>query len=564
MLTRREFLRLMMASSTAALTGSLASAAAQERENYVILLIVDAGRADVFYNAIRSGELPNIKEHIYDRGTHVENALVAFPTLTLALHPTIMTGYYPGHHGIISNVWFDRKTRTKRDYPAPGVDILRYPKDLEKYTIFELLSDIKTAAIFENCNRGATYKKLPAFVTIKLSVRGQLEKIIPLSYMGVDTMAAEATIDMIRKPAKKRPRLIVTWFFANDKLSHGYGPESSEADVGRKNLDKQIGRIVQALEKKQIYDRTTFILTADHGQSATTKHWNIGKFIADDLGIDVKEKYNLMDKYITEFDIAISPLQDFGGLEELDELVQAHKRILKPERYEAVVCASGNSFAQIYMAYKDEKNNTHWDKKPPLSLLRDYPVRQGRIDLIDKFRRLEAVDFLCVQDTPGKIHIFSKDGESVIKRKSDEYAYSVVNGIDPLGYKDDNLCSHLVDSGFHSADEWLEHTCDALRPNGPEAISQVFDSDKCGDILISAAQDWEICEDYYPHKGDHGRLIREDVRVPLIIGGYGIKKGSLKYARITDVCPTILEILGYRYDSKFVGKALFSSRSRKT
>lgn len=196
MLTRREFLRLMMASSAAALTGKL-PAAAQEKENYVILLIVDAGRADVFYNMIRSGELPNIKEHIYDRGTYVENALVAFPTLTLALHPTIMTGYYPGHHGIISNIWFDRKTRQKRDYPAPGVDILRYPKDLEKYTIFELLSDhkakplvslanIKTAAIFENCNRGATYKKLPAFATIKLSVRGQLEKIIPLSYMAVD------------------------------------------------------------------------------------------------------------------------------------------------------------------------------------------------------------------------------------------------------------------------------------------------------------------------------------------------------------------------------------------
>jgi len=535
----------MIASGAAALTGGLVAASAQEKDNYVILLIVDAGRADVFYEMIRNGEAPNIKEHIYDRGTHVKNAIAAFPTLTLALHPTIMTGYYPGHHGIVSNVWFDRKTRQKRDYPATGVDILRYPGDLDKYTIFELLSDIKTAAIFENCNRGATYKKLPVFATIKLSIRGQLEKMIPLSYMDVDTMAADATIDMIRKPVKQRPRLIVTWFFANDKLSHGYGPRSPQTEIGRKNLDKQIGRIVQALKKEQIYDRTTFILTADHGQSETTKHWNIGKFIADNLGMDVKEKYNPMDKYITEFDIAISPLQDFGGLEELDEFVQSYKRILRPERYDAVVCASGNAFAQIYVAYKDEKNNAHWDKKPPLSLLRNYPVRRRRIDLIEELRGREPVDFLCAQDSPGTIHIFSKDGESVIRRESGKYAYSVVNEIDPLGYKDERTCSHLVDSGFHPADEWLEHTCTALRPNGPEAISQAFDSDKCGDILISAAQDWEICEDYYPHQGDHGRLIREDVRVPLIIGGDGIKRGSVKYARITDICPTILEILGY-------------------
>ena len=369
-------------------------------------------------------------------------------------------------------------------------------------------------------------------------------------------MAADATIDMIRKPTKKRPRLIVTWFFANDKLSHGYGPLSEEADDGRRNLDTQIGRIVQALKRGQIYEQTTFIVTSDHGQSVTARHWDIGRFIAEDLDIDVKEKYNPMDKYITEFDIVISPLQDFGGLEELDEFVQAYKRILRPERYEAVICASGNSFAQIYMAYKDEKNDTHWDRRPPLSLLRAYPVRQKRIDLVGELSKLEPVDFLCARDTSGIIHIFSKNGESVIRRKYGEYSYSVLSDPDPLGYKDDDSCSYLVDSGFHPADDWLERTCTAFRPNGPEAISQVFDSEKCGDILISAARDWEICEDYYQHRGDHGRLVREDARVPLIIGGYGIKKGSLKCARIADICPTILEILGYKYHRNLIGRAI--------
>lgn len=545
--TRREFLHFMMTSGAAVLIGQSAFAAERKRDNYVILLIVDAGRADVFYDKIKTGKLPNIKEHIYDRGIHIQNMVVGFPTLTLALHPTLMTGYYPGHHGIVSNVWFERRTRQKRDYPAAGSDILRYPEDLKRHTIFELLSDIKTAAIFENCNIGATYKKLPAFAAIKLSVRGQIEKIIPLSYMDVDTMAANDTIEMIQKPVKHRPRLIVTWFFANDKLSHGYGPKSSEADAGRENLDDQIGRIVQALKKEMIYERTTLILTADHGQSETTKHWNIGKFLMD-LGIDVKERYNPMDKYITEFDIVISPLQDFGGLDELNELLQAHKRIFRPERYEAVVCASGNSFAQIYLAYKDERNDVHWDKRPSLSQIRDYPVKRRRIDFIEEFRKLEPVDFLCVQDSPGVIRIFSKEGESVINMKARKYAYDVVDGADPLGYKNDESCSHLVGSGFHPADDWLEYTCSALRPNGPEAISQVFDSERCGDILISAAQDWELCEDYYPHKGDHGRLIREDVCVPLIIGGDGIRKESMKCARITDICPTILEILGYKYD----------------
>ncbi|MEK7400297.1 MAG: alkaline phosphatase family protein, partial [Candidatus Poribacteria bacterium] len=461
----------------------------------------------------------------------------------------------PGHHGIISNVWFDRKSREKRDYPATGTDILKYPEDLEKRTIFELLPDVKSAAIFENCNKGATYKKVPAFAAIKLSVRGKMEKIIPLSYMDVDIMAADATIEMIHKPVKKRPQLIFTWFFANDKLSHGYGPKSAEATIGRENIDKQIGRIAKALKEEDIYDQTTFIFTSDHGQSDTTKHWNVGRFLMD-IGVDVRERYNLMDKYITEYDIVISPLQDFGGLEELNELVQANKKIFRPERYEAVICASGNAFAQIYLAHKDEKNNLDWNKKPALSLLKNYPIKDKRVNFIEELRKLEPIDFICAQDRTGLIYIFSANGESTIERKNGKYAYNITNGDDPLGYIDDKACSHLVNSGFYSADEWLDHTCLSSRPNGLEAISQIFDSDKCGDILISASQDWEICEDYYPHKGDHGRLIREDMHIPLIIGGYGIKRGSLKLARITDIFPTILEIMGYKYANQYVGKSM--------
>ncbi|MEK7397568.1 MAG: alkaline phosphatase family protein, partial [Candidatus Poribacteria bacterium] len=99
MWNRRQFLRLMTTSIFASLMGKPINTQSEEITNYVIVLIIDAGRADIFYEKLRSGEMPNIKEHIYDRGTHVENAFACFPTLTLALHPTIMTGYYPGHHG---------------------------------------------------------------------------------------------------------------------------------------------------------------------------------------------------------------------------------------------------------------------------------------------------------------------------------------------------------------------------------------------------------------------------------------------------------------------------------
>ena len=44
-------------------------------------------------------------------GTAYEyGAMSGLPTVTLANHTSILTGRYPGHHGILHNAWFDRAT----------------------------------------------------------------------------------------------------------------------------------------------------------------------------------------------------------------------------------------------------------------------------------------------------------------------------------------------------------------------------------------------------------------------------------------------------------------------
>jgi len=547
-MNRRKFLSTMASSLLYGMLDTIPLPANIPNTNYVILFIIDGARADIVYNMINCGQLPNIKKYLYDHGSVVKHAITSFPSLTLALHPTILTGYFPGHHGIISNVWFDRNTRTMRNYCADALDIMKYPTDLKRSTIFELISDIQTATVFENCNRGADIKKLPVFSTLKLFLEVQIKKAIPLSYIEVDTVAADLTIHLLNKGITKCPQFIVTWFFANDKISHGYGPFSGEAERTLKNVDYQIGRIIQAAKDNQIYNRTTFILTSDHGQSPTKNHWNIQTFI-ENLGFDVKEIYNPLDVYITEFDMVISPLQDFGGKNELNEFVQKHKEALKPERYDAVVCPSGNSFAQLYFAYKDSNQTTSWTKRPSLEMLKNYPIKNGRVNLVQELRSIPQNQFICVRDSNKKIHIFTSSGEAVIEQFGGKISYNVLSQSDPFDYINHHDCSKLVNSGFHTSDEWLRLSCTTEYPDGPVAISQLFDSPYVGDIIISAATDWELCEDYYPHKGDHGRLNRGDSHVPLIISGHGIKKNILKCARTSDICPTILEMLGYRFDS---------------
>ena len=75
------------------------------RDVYVLLLILDGARADVIYDAVDSGLLPHMKEHVFDRGVRVKDAITVFPSVTTSGHQAFITGLLPGHSGIIGLDW---------------------------------------------------------------------------------------------------------------------------------------------------------------------------------------------------------------------------------------------------------------------------------------------------------------------------------------------------------------------------------------------------------------------------------------------------------------------------
>ena len=71
----------------------------------LILVSLDGWRWD--YTTRTS--LPNIRSLIA-RGVRADGLIPSFPTKTFPNHYTLVTGLYPGHHGIVANSIWDRAT----------------------------------------------------------------------------------------------------------------------------------------------------------------------------------------------------------------------------------------------------------------------------------------------------------------------------------------------------------------------------------------------------------------------------------------------------------------------
>ena len=88
---------LLAAACSAGLVSPPQSPAAANRPP-IILISLDGFRADYFDKA----PSPALHELIR-RGTRAESMIPSFPSKTFPNHYTIVTGLYPGHHGIVAN-----------------------------------------------------------------------------------------------------------------------------------------------------------------------------------------------------------------------------------------------------------------------------------------------------------------------------------------------------------------------------------------------------------------------------------------------------------------------------
>lgn len=484
-------------------------------DRYGVVILVDGFRSDLFKEMLDAGALPNIKKHLVDRGAFVETCVSTFPSTTGPAHLPFITGLMPGYNDCPGLRWIDRERRSLRDYCTLHNVLFNSDFPDSSNTLFETLHGTRTVCIFDFVSRGASdIINVPA-KTLWFMLTGEMDIWKKMDGYAVDAFDRVCNEGVL-------PRFSFIWMPAIDHLAHFHGSRGDIVVEMAGNIDRHVGRIMRILQERRIYDKTLVSLVVDHGLSDTKRHLDI-RGTLDRYGLNVLE--NLTDN---------------------DQFNSLHQN-------NAARGVSGNSFALLYFASKKEGRlatmSYDWSRKLGYEELRSFPTAgSSRVDLVGLLRKEAGVELVMAQRGKNVCLVFSRDGEGNIERDHASFRYSFT-GTDPLGYALDERSAVLIDGTYHDKDEWFMASRHTPYPDALFQISQLFDSPRCGDLVVTAKNGWDLMDQ--GHVASHGGLERTQMGVPCVIAGPGIRQGTIPIARTVDIYPAFLQYLGTpRYDGE--------------
>ena len=219
------------------------------REPVLILVSLDGFRWD-YLDLV---ETPNLRR-LAAGGVRAEGLIPVFPSKTFPSHYSLVTGLYPGHHGIISNNMIDAGMGSEFHlYDRGAVEDPRWwggepiwataeKQGVTAATLFWPGSETKVAGV-----RPSYWRRFDK----SLAFEERVETVL-------------AWLDL---PLTESPRLITLYFEYPNDVSHDYGPEAPESFAAVREVDARIGDLMAGLEERGLTDVVNLVVVSDHGMA---------------------------------------------------------------------------------------------------------------------------------------------------------------------------------------------------------------------------------------------------------------------------------------------------------
>jgi hypothetical protein len=271
-------------------------------QKYLVVFVVDACRPDY----LPLSDIPNIKK-LASEGTSYTNAWVgSLSNITPVVHPTLSTGAFPSRHGVQGFMWKNPDTGFvywytqwddiylgefndnikatgvtsigtlyKEKYPGAKVAAISTGKF---YAAAGMGADSADYILF---NDSATVASPDITSTDKFVVSGVRGHLAPADIMTDPELTREKSSEFdediwvtdlaLKLLEKVRPEVLMINLPQVDETGHWCMAINDPEIMGKvvSNADMQIGRVMEAYKKAGIYDRTIFVVTADHGMTPT-------------------------------------------------------------------------------------------------------------------------------------------------------------------------------------------------------------------------------------------------------------------------------------------------------
>ena len=449
------------------------------------MIIADGVRPDVLARSIAKGDLPALAG-LLEEGS-LSTVTSAFPSVTGPAYAPFIMGRYPGSVGLPGLRWYDRSRRIPRlaghSRSYVGAEMRFVDRDIDRAspTIFELAKPSFGAlsVIARGLRRRERIGQSPAFVARAAATHFRGNV---RGWLALDRQVGDEVAYRLRT---RRTRYAFVALTGVDKTSHAAGQESPIVGDALRIVDDTVAQIRSDAERDGRWGKMHLWVGSDHGHSAVRDHEDLITVLAEWGYSTLSHPW----AFNTQADVA--------------------------------VMVSGNAMAHLYLNLRE--NARPW-----------WPSLAGRWgELVDKLLSRKSADLLILPTSPSSCDIIAPDrGAAKLSWAESRYSYAPTSG-DPLDIGEQDS---LDDRQAYDA------TIECDYPDALVQIAHLAASPRSGDIILSAARDWDYRAKYepIPHVSSHGALHREHMLVPLLLN----RRPEGVPRRTVDVMPSTLAALG--------------------
>jgi predicted AlkP superfamily pyrophosphatase or phosphodiesterase len=249
---------------------------------YVILVSIDGYRHD--YAKIH--QAPFMRE-VGKKGSYSKGLKSVFPTKTFPNHVSLVTGLTAGHHGIVSNRFYDRKRG-------------------ESY----LIGDKKSMS------DGSWYGGEPLWIAAHkqgmisasyfwVGSDANIQDLHPTYYFNYKQSTPNEervtqVVDWLKLPAAQRPHFITLYFSDVDSAGHRHGPRSKEVKSAVHKIDGNLKSLYDQVAQLKL--PVNFIFVSDHGMAKIKTNIFLSSYIKNLEGVKMEERGAFAHLYIKDSD----------------------------------------------------------------------------------------------------------------------------------------------------------------------------------------------------------------------------------------------------------------------
>ncbi|WP_353102249.1 ectonucleotide pyrophosphatase/phosphodiesterase [Myroides odoratus] len=219
--------------------------AKKEESPYVILVSLDGFRYDYIekHNAKFLAKFASL-------GTKAESLIPSYPSVTFPNHYSIVTGMYPGHHGLVGNTMYDRNTEERYSLGnAKAVTDAKWYGGTPLWVLAEQ-QGMLSACYYWPGSEAPIQKVLPTYY-YKYSEKSD-----------IDSRLVQVK-NWLTLPAEKRPHFITFYMPEVDHAGHQFGPDAEETTKAVQYVDEAMEKLYTLVKDSGL--PINLVIVSDHG-----------------------------------------------------------------------------------------------------------------------------------------------------------------------------------------------------------------------------------------------------------------------------------------------------------